>query len=62
MPRNLYPVRFRVEFSGDTPSHEWEGYVDAKSRDMGIAFAAVKARDEGALFTQESRVIIERVG
>jgi hypothetical protein len=60
MPRNLYPVRFYVEFTGDAALCEWEGFVSAKSRDAAIAVAASRARDEGVLFVENTHVRITR--
>lgn len=56
MSRRNYPVRFHVEFTGDSPSLCWEGDVDALSRDQAIILGTARARDEGTLFTNESRV------
>lgn len=55
-----FAVDYWVEFSGTSPSMDWEGTVKALNMDQALVLGAVKATREGVMITDETRIRITR--
>ena len=58
MPRS-YPIAYYAEFTGDAPSSEWVGTVNAMYRTQAVILATVKAHDEGTTFSENTHVYVD---